>query len=363
MSATTAIILINLFVFVAMAATGWRSLIMFAPSRLIEFGGSSGIETIAQMQLWRLATSAFVHGGALHLGINMFVLSKIGPEIEQQFGAARFVAIYAVAAICGALGSVWFHPLTVDAGASAAVFGIFGALLAIVWRRPERFPPAYLTLHLKVLIGLVVYSIAFSYIDPTMDHLAHAAGLTAGFLAGLALLPDTSNQLMRASCLLSTLLALIASAALLLPRSGAMYFARAALKHDEGNDKEAVAILTKAIECNPEIAVAYNNRAWSEAALAQYTSALADANKSIQLDPKAATTYDTRAVVFILLGDRERAVADLDKAIALKPDDGAFYYHRAVAKQQRNDETFRSDAGQAAKLKYERERWEPKLLN
>lgn len=363
MSATTTIILINLLVFVAMAATGWRSLIMFAPNRLIEFGGSSGIETIAQMQLWRLATSAFVHGGALHLGINLFVLSKIGPEIEQQFGTARFTAIYAVAAICGALGSVWFHPLTVDAGASAAIFGIFGALLAIVWRQPERFPKGYLALHLKVLIGLVVYSIAFSYIDPTMDHLAHASGLAAGFLAGLALIPGASNQLVKASCLVSALLALIATAVLFLPKSGAMYFARAALKHDEGNDKEAVAILTKAIECNPEIAVAYNNRAWSEAALAQYKSALADANKSIQLDPKAATTYDTRAVVYLLLGDRKRAVADLDKAITLKPDDGAFYYHRAILKQQRNDKTYRSDAQQAEKLKYEREQWEPKLLD
>jgi membrane associated rhomboid family serine protease len=361
MSATTAIIIINLLVFIAMVATDWQSLLMFSPAALLDFGGSSGVETIARLQLWRLLTSAFVHGGAIHLGINLWVLSKLGPEVEGQFGASRFVAIYVVAAIIGALGSVTFHPLTIDAGASAAIFGIFGALIAIVWRRPERFPKGYLSIQAKVLAGLIVYSAVFALIDKTMDHAAHASGLLAGLVAGLALLPEGRLPVLRASALTMTVCGLCLLAIALLPKNGAMYFARAAVLHHEGKDKEAVLILTQAIECNPKVAVAYNNRAWSELAVADYKAALEDANKSISLDQKLATTYDTRAMAYLMLGQRQNAIADLDKAIHLDSGDAAFYYHRAVAKQVQNDPSFVADAAEATKLRYNPDNWEPKL--
>jgi rhomboid protease GluP len=361
MSATVALIWLNLCVFVAMTASEWQSLLMFSPALLITFGGSSGIETIARTEVWRLLSSAFVHGGALHFGVNMFVLWKIGPEVEELYGRLRFVVIYLVAAVSGALGSVCAHPLTVDVGASAAIFGIFGAIVACSWRRPTLFPPGHLSLQTKMLVGLLVYSAIFSLIDSTMDHAAHAAGLIAGFVAGIVLLPGTRQAGMRIAALTAGLVSISALAVFLLPKNGAMYFARAAVLHHDGKDKEAIAVLTSAIQCNPDIPVAYNNRAWSENAIADYEAAISDANKAIKMGPTIATTYDTRAVSYILIGDTQKAIADLDKAIKLKSDDGAFYYHRAVAKQISRDETYKADAEQASRLKYDREKWEPQL--
>jgi rhomboid protease GluP len=90
---------------------------------------------------------------------------------------AWFVAIvYLLSAIGGALTSIFLNPLVVSAGASGAIFGVFGAMLAIVWRRPELFPKGYLILHGKIVLCLILYSIAFSFIDKNADNAAHFGG-------------------------------------------------------------------------------------------------------------------------------------------------------------------------------------------
>jgi rhomboid protease GluP len=360
-SATKAIVFLTGLVFVAMVATGFRSLLLIPPDVLVTFGASSGVETIARAELWRLVTSMFVHGSIFHVTVTMYVFWTLGAEVESVYGSRRLLAIYLASGICGALGSVFAHPLTVNVGSSAAVFGTIGALLAIVWRRPQLFPAGYLALQAKVTGALIICCVVMGLVDPTMDNAAHAAGFIGGFLTGLALLPRAPYAVLRAAAVCASLIALGWLAMFTLPKSGAVYFARAGVLHNEGRDHEAIALLSRAIESNPKIAVAYNNRAWSKEAVGDFRSALVDANKSIELDPKAATSYDTRAVAYIMLGDIEKALADLNKAVQLKEDDGAFYYHRAVAKQLAQDQSFREDAQRAQALKYKREHWEPDL--
>lgn len=359
--ATTIIIVINVLIFVAMASTR-PGIIAFPQAIVIDFGGSSGVETIARMQLWRLVTSAFVHSGLLHLAINMIVLARLGPEVEQVYGSARYVGIYLAAAVAGGIASVAANPLLTTVGASGALLGIYAAQLVYVWQNPEKFPPGCLKVNLQVLSGLALSMILCGMMLKDIDNAAHFAGFLFGAVAATALQPGTSDVWPKAASLAAVLAAACVIALVALPRNGAIYFTRAGVLHKEGKEREAIELVTQAIAINPEIAVAWNNRAWFEAALHDAPAALRDADRSIALDPKAATTYDTRAVAYILLRQPQKAVEDLNKALELRKDDGAFFYHRAVAKSQLNDPSYKQDLAQANILKYEREPWEPVVL-
>ena len=108
--------------------------------------------------------------------------------------------------------------------------------------------------------------------------------------------------------------------------------------------------------------LAYNNRAWSRAALGQLEDALADANASIKLKSDAATSYDTRAVIYILSNQAQLAVEDLNKAISLDDaEDGAYRYHRAIARRRVSDTGASTDASTAKARGYLPEPWEPTL--
>lgn len=355
---TTFVIVINLLVFIAMASTR-PGILMFPQATVIDFGGSSGVETIARMQLWRLVTSAFVHSGLLHVAINMIVLARLGPQVEEVYGSARYLGIYLAAAVAGGLASVVANPLLTTVGASGALLGIYAAQLVYIWQNPEKFPPGCLKVNLQVLAGLAISMIVCGFMLREIDNAAHFAGFIFGAVAATALQPETSDVWPKAASLAAVLAAACVIALVALPRNGAIYFTRAGLLHKEGKDREAVALVTQAIAINPEIAVAWNNRAWFEAALLDAPAALRDADRSLALDPNAATAYDTRAMAYILLREPAKAVADLNKALEHKSDEGIYYYHRAVAKSMLKDATYKTDLAHAESLKYEREQWEP----
>ena len=84
-------------------------------------------------QLYRLATPVFLHGGLLHLGMNMVSLSNIGPGVEQLFGPGRYLTTYMLSGIAGNLFSAYNSP-NPALGASGAVFGIIGAQLVFLMR-------------------------------------------------------------------------------------------------------------------------------------------------------------------------------------------------------------------------------------
>src|SRR5262249_40696620 len=84
---------------------------------------------------WRLVSCAFLHVGALHLGVNMFGLWQLGRMIGPAVGSLRTGAIYAVAGIGGSLATHFFGRVGLSAGASGIVFGVLGATIVELWLR------------------------------------------------------------------------------------------------------------------------------------------------------------------------------------------------------------------------------------
>ena len=118
----------NIAVFLAMAlASG--SVMGFPGHITLHFGANYGPYTLSG-QWWRLVTYMFLHGGLLHIGFNMWCLWDLGALAESLYGRWTYAAVYLLTGIAAGLASVGWNPGVTSVGASGAIFGLAGALIA-----------------------------------------------------------------------------------------------------------------------------------------------------------------------------------------------------------------------------------------
>ena len=121
---------------------------------------------------YRLLTSAFLHGSLLHLGFNMYVLYVLGPPLERLLGHARFLVLYLIAGLGGAVASFAFSGInSVSVGASGAIFGLMGALVVA---------GRHLRTDITQVLVLIGINIVIGFIAPGIDWRAHLGGLLTG---------------------------------------------------------------------------------------------------------------------------------------------------------------------------------------
>lgn len=182
---TPLIILANAIVFVLMLTHG-VSFMDPTIQNLIDWGADYGPLT-TNGEWWRSLTSTFVHIGIIHILMNMYVLYSIGKFTERLFGNFGFTVLYLLAGIGGSLASLCFHPHTVSAGASGAIFGLYGGLLAFLLLHRHTVPPETLKSLASSTGTFLLYNIVYGLMREGTDMAAHAGGLLAGFLVGLLL--------------------------------------------------------------------------------------------------------------------------------------------------------------------------------
>ena len=134
---------------------------------------------VAHGEYYRLLTSAFMHGGVLHIAFNMYALYLFGPPLEAALGRVRFLALYLLAALGGSALSYSFAvPNQPSLGASGAIFGLLGAYL-VVSRRFGRDTSG--------VLGLLAINFVLGFVLPNIDWRAHLGGLITGVLCAAAL--------------------------------------------------------------------------------------------------------------------------------------------------------------------------------
>jgi membrane associated rhomboid family serine protease len=134
-------------------------------------------------EYWRLFSVALVHGGLTHLFFNMFSLLVLGNPVEAALGKARFLTIFLVSLLTGSLTSIYLNSAPqVSVGASGAVFGLFGAFIAMRKMISEGVRDIY------VIVGL---NFVFGFILGGVDWRAHLGGLVGGYLTTAVLLRIT----------------------------------------------------------------------------------------------------------------------------------------------------------------------------
>jgi membrane associated rhomboid family serine protease len=159
------------------------------PSMISGFGGGVGMERVLNDgalipvavlqggQWWRIVTGAFLHGGLIHIGVNMMSLFFLGRFIEFALGSWRMLVVYMVSLIASGLGVVYFSdPNVATVGASGAIFGLFGALFAIGFKLGK--PGMELV---RANVGILVLNLIITFTVPQISWQAHVTGLVAGF--------------------------------------------------------------------------------------------------------------------------------------------------------------------------------------
>jgi membrane associated rhomboid family serine protease len=153
-------------------------------------GGNEPSLTLGKHEAWRMLASAFLHYNLLHIGMNMLALFSLGSVLERLAGPWRLISLYLVCAVgAGALSALMHQPGQVSLGASGAILGLAGALMAPRWRRAPSFPQGLaLRLHQWLLRSLILtFGIGLALVafgTPVFDNAAHTGGLLCGFAIG-----------------------------------------------------------------------------------------------------------------------------------------------------------------------------------
>ncbi|MCB0735703.1 MAG: rhomboid family intramembrane serine protease [Bacteroidetes bacterium] len=178
---TSTIIVLNIIVFILMVVNGVH---IMEPSAddLVSWGANYG-PLVVEGDYWRLLTCCFVHIGIVHLLFNMYALFYIGLILEEIIGSARFAVAYLVTGIGASAVSFAMHNNLVSAGASGAIFGMYGLFLALLLFKSlsTQMVKAFLT-SILVFVG---YNLVYGLKDG-VDNAAHIGGLVTGFVLGLA---------------------------------------------------------------------------------------------------------------------------------------------------------------------------------
>jgi rhomboid protease GluP len=178
---TIVLVLINTGLYIATVLASMRAgggAVDVDSQVLVNFGAKYAPE-IAQGQWWRLITAGFLHGGILHILMNMWVLFDLGAQVEDSFGGARYLLIYLISNITGFVTSLFLLP-GLSIGASAAIFGLIGAMIAMGVRERGSRGSAIRGFYMR----WAIYGLALSLI-PGTDWAAHVGGIAGGFIVGL----------------------------------------------------------------------------------------------------------------------------------------------------------------------------------
>lgn len=210
---TPIIVLINLAVYIAMVASGVH---FFSPEQtdMIKWGANFAPGTLSG-EWWRVVTCCFIHFGIVHLLFNMYALIYIGSLLEAYMGRGKFLMAYLVTGIYASVVSLWWHDEpVVAAGASGAIFGMYGVFLAMLTTNlVERSQRKALFASIGVF---TLYNILYGLAGHNIDNAAHIGGLVTGIILGYALTPglkDGSNHFTRYGLTLVVSLGLLGGAA------------------------------------------------------------------------------------------------------------------------------------------------------
>lgn len=202
--ATIVILIINLLLYLIMEFMGGST-----HTGVLVYFGAMFKPLVQAGELWRFVTPIFLHIGFTHLLMNSYSLFILGQAFETLYGSAKFVIIYLLSGIMGNLMTFGLgSEMTVSAGASTSIYGLFGLGVAIMlFYREDKFLQEFS----RSFGILLVVNLVYSFMVPGIDMLGHLGGLLGGFLIG-GVLPIINRKLQKTSQIIGAVLYILVAA-------------------------------------------------------------------------------------------------------------------------------------------------------
>ena len=302
----------------------------------INNGGSENIDTLIDMgakynplimegEWWRLLTSMFLHIGFVHILMNMVALFYLGTAIERIFGRTRFLVIYFLGGIAGSIAS-FATSISISAGASGAIFGLFGALLFFGLIYKDVFKE---TMGMNIVFILVL-NLVIGFSIPEIDMGAHLGGLLGGFLIAACLhVPSKKNAKYQLGAIIAFL---ILCAGLLMygidNNASSLEFKLIEVeeKLSDNQFEEAIAISTDAInelESNNDnelMPYFLFHRSYAYIQQEEIELAQADLEESLEYDETIPEAYNNLTIIYANNFEFEKAMEVIDEGLERFPD-------------------------------------------
>ncbi|MFA7412551.1 MAG: rhomboid family intramembrane serine protease [Tissierellaceae bacterium] len=145
---------------------------------LVKYGALYPPYILKYHQYYRFITAIFIHIGPVHILLNGYALYILGPQMERLMGPKRYLFFFLLSGLGGNMATFFFNFVSVSAGASGSLFGIFGALLYIIHRHRDLIsPPAR-----KSILQLLIVNLLFTLALPGISTTAHLGGLLIGYI-------------------------------------------------------------------------------------------------------------------------------------------------------------------------------------
>jgi membrane associated rhomboid family serine protease/Tfp pilus assembly protein PilF len=343
MVVTQAIFGINVAVFIAMLLAGVSMLDNPAGQDLVHWGANYGPLTVSG-QWWRLLTCVFVHGGLLHIGFNMWCLWSLGRIAESVYGHWTFAVVYLISGLAASLASLIWNPAILSVGASGAIFGIAGALIASFYLGEFSLPRAALSGTLRSVVVFVGYNLFFGAVIARTDNAAHIGGLLMGLLLGalIAKVAPGHDDFLRRIAVLMVGALIVAGTVMWLQhsRSYMLHGQNGVGLLGQGKTDEGIAELQKAVRLRPDFAAAHGALARAYSTKGDFDNAAAEMKRVIALNPRNVVAYYSLGMIYLQLKQPTKAQDIFLQLLKIDPNsaDGHNGLADTLADQHRNQE-------------------------
>ncbi|MDQ2888083.1 MAG: rhomboid family intramembrane serine protease [Chloroflexota bacterium] len=189
---TNVLITINVVVYLVMAILS-KSITDLPQDIIVQFGAQNTPLIQQTGQYWRIFTAMFIHFNLIHIGLNMLSLFLIGRVVELFYGKWRYLVIYLGSGILGGIATFFLDPNVLAAGASGAIFGVFGAL-GVFYIVNRRALGAYGPSAIGQWVFWLGLNLIWGFSTPGIGVLDHIGGLVAGILLAILLMPRTRGR-------------------------------------------------------------------------------------------------------------------------------------------------------------------------
>jgi rhomboid protease GluP len=322
----------NVAVFIAMVLASGPSL-DFTGQVMVHFGANYGPYTLSG-QWWRLATYMFLHGGLMHIAFNMWCLWDLGALAESLYGRWTFAAIYVLTGIGGGLGSVAWNPGVLSVGASGAIFGLAGALIASFYLGEFSLPSIAIRGTLRSLVVFVGFNVLFGSMFPGIDNACHAGGLVTGLILGalIARVAPDANAIGRRVAVLLFMVVVVAASALGVQhwRGFPISFGRSLESLSESLD-QTISRLRAVIQQRPNLAEAHFALARAYFGNEQFTQAESEFKRVLELQPKYKAARFELGMVYLNEKRAKDAEASFRELLAQDANDADARFGLALA--------------------------------